>query len=373
MSAVVSKTTRDETLSEWFADVSAAPDDTLPALHPFRTRAWAWAWTRQNTERILEHRHLTVTDHDTGVRETISFLLVPGDGSPYWNSQESDAGVAPVWPGPVLWAGSPHAEYGGAGTATPAITRVLLGAGRELAHETGACALAMPGLRAEQAARVAEAGGAEVLSLPTDVSFTRYLGTSHDAWWAAIPAAYRREARRQWRRGSEEGLTLQVHHGPDARPALRETFHALAEQTAKRHGSPLYGDDMFHHLADVPGAVLLSAHNDDQFVGGIFGWLHQRGLYLWASGIDYDHPLAPRSYTWLMGEVARWAINHGATHIDAGRWNCRAKTRLGYKPHVLHTAVHLMKPDPGTAQRLKHLSGRLGDHAAPFLGPSLRW
>ncbi|MFI7087558.1 GNAT family N-acetyltransferase [Streptomyces anulatus] len=350
---------------QWFTDVSDAPADSRPPLHPFRTRAWAQAWQRQNTEQILAHRHATVTDHHSGLRETISFHLVPATGSPYWNSQETDAAVPPLWPGPVLWAGSPHAEYSGAGTATEATTQVLLDAGQDLARELGACALALPGLAPEQAERVATVGGPRLLNLATDVAFTRRLDADHDRWWAAMPSAHRREARRQWRRGTEAGLVLQAHNGPAARPVLN-IFHGLAERTAGRHGSPLYGIDMLHELADVPGAVLLAARHDDDLVGGIYGWLHNETLYLWASGLNYDHPLAARTYTWLMGEAARWGIDNGATRIDAGRWNCQAKTRLGYQPTVLRTAVHLTPPDPATAARLRDLSDRLGASAAPF-------
>ncbi|MFF9436834.1 GNAT family N-acetyltransferase [Streptomyces sp. NPDC014735] len=364
-------TTAVEATLDWVTDVNDAPFDSRPARNPFRTRAWAAAWQRQATERILAHRHATVTDHSTGVRETIDFLLVHGNGSPYWTSQETDAGVDPVWPGPVLWAGSPHAEYGGAGTATTAMTKTLLDAGHELARELGACALALPGLDPAQAERVAAVRG-PVLDLATDVAFTRQLGEDHDMWWAGMPASHRREARRQWRRGTEAGLVLQVHHGPTSRPML-DAFHLLAERTAGRHGSPLYGADMLHQLADVPGTVLLAACNEVDLVGGVYGWLHDGCLYLWASGIDYNHRLAPRTYTWLMGEAALWAIDHGATSIDAGRWNCQAKIRLGYQPTILRTAVRLTSPDPGTAQRLQSLSDRLGMRALPFTGAHNRW
>ncbi|MFD7866967.1 GNAT family N-acetyltransferase [Streptomyces sp. NPDC059783] len=354
----------------WHPDAFAAPPDSSAAAHPSRTRAWAAAWQRQTTETILTHRHLHLNDGTQ--HQTVSFHLTPADGSPYWTSQETDAGTAPVWPGPVLWAGSPHAEYGGAGTASPAIARTTVAEGLRLADELGACALAFPGLDAHQAYLLTAAphGARPALDLATDVAFTRPLGTSLDQWWQNIPVRHRRDNRRQWRRGTEAGLTLTALTGPTLHAAL-STFADLANTTADRHGTRLYGLDMLQHLTTVPGTVLLAAHDINAgLAGGLYGWIHDGCLYLWASGIDYTHPAARYTYTWLMNDVARWAIEHGAHTIDAGRWNCKAKRRLGYQPAVLRTVVHLTdSARPATATALTDLSLRLGAHAAPYLDP----
>ncbi|MGW2657194.1 GNAT family N-acetyltransferase [Streptomyces sp. NPDC001478] len=361
--------------TRWYQDPLAAPPDTHPAPHPSRTRAWASAWQHQSAETVLAHRHLHIEDGPTS--QTVSFHLTPSDGSPYWTSQETDAGTTPVWPGPVLWAGSPHAEYGGAGTASPAIARTAVTEGLRLADELGACALAFPGLDTHQAnllTTTAPRSGRPSLDLATDVAFTRSLGAGLDQWWEETPARHRRDIRRQWRRGTEGGLTLAALTGPTLDAALPR-FAELANDTAGRHGTHLYGLDMLQQLTTVPGTVLLAAHDlNGNLAGGIYGWLHDSCLYLWASGIDYTHPAARYTYTWLMNDVARWAIEHGAHAIDAGRWNCQAKRRLGYRPTVLRTVVHLTAlAAPSTAGALIDLSERLGTHAAPYLNAEATW
>ncbi|MGW3228659.1 GNAT family N-acetyltransferase [Kitasatospora sp. NPDC001095] len=305
------------------------------------------------------------------------YFLVPARGCPYWSSQETDAGVAPVWLGPVLYSGSPHGQYGGAGAATDTSARLATLAGLHLADEYGAHAVVYSGLTADQADRLTTAGrhegAARVLNLATDVAHVRDLPTCAglDHWWDDTPAGHRRDARRQWRRATEAGLTLDPLTGPRMLSHLEE-FTALAVGTAERHGTALYGHDMFEHLAQVPGAVLLAARHQGRLVGGMYAFLHDRCLYLWASGIDYQHPLGRHAYTWLMTEAPRWAIEHGARRIDAGRANYLAKKRLGYRPTVLRTVIHLPTEAATTADALTTLSRRLGEQALRH-HPDLHW
>ncbi|WP_189277804.1 GNAT family N-acetyltransferase, partial [Kitasatospora griseola] len=353
------------------------PADTRRAPHPSRTRAWASAWSTLTTERILEHHHLHLADPATGDAETVPFFLTTADGSPYWTSQETDADVPPVWPGRVLYAGSPHAEYSGAGTATAAMATATTRAGLDLAARLGASALVHPGLDQDQADRLTAAaraaGVGQVLDLATDVAWTRTVGPTLDQWWQGMPSRQRRDIRRRWRRGTEAGLVLDPLTTSRGILDLVPAFAPLAAGTADRHGTRLYGSDMFEQLLAVPGTVLLAARHDDRLVGGIYGWLYDGCLYLWASGLDYDHPLAPLAYTWLMCESARWAIDQGAILIDAGRANHLAKLRLGHRPRILRTVVHLIGQQPATERALRRLSERLGDQAAPYLPTAARW
>ncbi|MFC9331327.1 GNAT family N-acetyltransferase [Kitasatospora sp. NPDC057015] len=178
--------------------------------------------------------------------------------------------------------------------------------------------------------------------------------------------------RRRWRRGTEAGLALDALTGPAMLPAL-PAFAQLAVGTADRHGTRLYGADMLLQLAAVPGAVLLAARHQSELVGGIYGWLHEGRLSLWASGVDYEHDLARSVYTWLMTEAPRWAIDQGAHTIDAGRANYQAKARFGYRPHVLRTVIHLPGHQLVTANALTRLSKRLGEQALPYLAPGATW
>lgn len=370
---------RPAAITAWYADADQTPSDTHRPEHPSRTRAWARAWQHITTENVLAYRHAVVDDG--AVRETVSFFLVPGQGSPCWTMLEIGAGTGPIWNGPVVYAGSPYAEYGGAGTATAGLAAATATAALDYATDARACAIAYPGLDPDQAARLTTAventGAGQVLNLGTTLAYTRRLGTGMDDWWQGIPPRYRNDARRTWRRGTEAGLVLSAHRNACLRRHI-PAFTKLANGTAAKHtqGAPLYGVDMLHHLAAVPGAVLLAAcDRTGRLAGAFFGWLHHhnRCLYLWAAGIDYRHAAARHVYKWLLAESARWAIGHGAARIDLGRGNHRTKAKLGCRPHLLRTVVHLPTPDQATAGALSEMTARLGAHAAPYLEPEMTW
>ncbi|WP_165983935.1 GNAT family N-acetyltransferase [Streptomyces sp. YIM 98790] len=366
-------TSARQTTTVWYNRPDQAPPDTTPADTPFGTREWATAWTRATTEQILAHRHLHLDD--ATYAQTVSFHLTPGGGSPCWNLLETAAAMATVWPGTVLWAGSPHAEYGGASTASPAIAAATAAKALTLAAQLGACAVVYSGLNAEQAGLVHRAvpKRRQSLNLTTAVAHTRPLGASLQEWWAATPGRHRRDLRRQWRRGTDAGLAPAALTSTDLLAALPQ-FARLAQATTSRHRTPLYNADLFRLLATVPGAVLLTARDSaGNLAGGVYGWLHGDCLYLWAAGLDYSHPTARHIYTWLITEAARWAIGHGATRIDLGRGNYRAKKILGCTPHPLRTVVHLTTPDDTTSTALRELSTRLGRQAATYLPPGTTW
>ncbi|MGW2397124.1 hypothetical protein ACWCYY_11280 [Kitasatospora sp. NPDC001664] len=47
--------------------------------------------------------------------------------------------------------------------------------------------------------------------------------------------------------------------------------------------------------------------------------------------------------------------------------------RLGYRPRILRTVVHLAGQQPAIGHALRRLSKRLGDQAVPHLPPPARW
>jgi CelD/BcsL family acetyltransferase involved in cellulose biosynthesis len=374
---ITSQDVRSAAITAWYGDADQAPADTRTPEHPSRTRQWAQAWQHITTENVLAHRYAVVDDGT--VRETVPFQLTAADGSPCWSMLETTAGTGPIWNGPVLYAGSPHAQYGGAGTATPALATATAQAGLALAAELDATAIVHPGLTTHQARRLRDAATrtarGEVLDLAITLTHTRPLGQTPDSWWRDIPRRYRNDARRHWRRGTEAGLTLTAHHGTELTPHAA-AFAELANATAAKHtgGNPLYGTDMFHHLATVPGAVLLAARDQTgRLAGGFYGWLHHHRLYLWAAGIDPDHPAARHTYKWLTAEAAHWAIDDGATHLDLGRGNHHAKAKLGCHAQVLRTVVHLPRTQPTTTSALVRMSAHLGQQAARYLPPGVIW
>lgn len=380
MTAAVSARARPGAVVSWYSDAVQAPADTLPPPHPSRTRQWTTAWQHITTEQVLAYRYACVSDGL--VRETVPLLLVPPEGSPCWTMLESGTGTGPVWDGPVLYAGSPYAPYGGAGAATAALASATTEAALDVASELGARAVVYSGLTAPQADRLRNAatatGRGDVLDLGLTLVHTRPLGPAPDAWWEGIPARYRSEARRAWRRGVDAGLALAVHRGTDL-PPYAVAFTYLANTTAAKHtgGARLYGPDHFRYLATVSGAVLLAALDPEgRMAGGFYGWFHphNRCLYLWAAGVDYAHPAARHTYKWLVAEAAAWALEHaGAIGIDFGRGNHQVKARLGCRAQILRTVVQLPGRQPAVRGALARMSARLGAEASTYLPLGAAW
>jgi len=120
---------------------------------------------------------------------------------------------------------------------------------------------------------------------------------------------------------------------------------------------------MFAHLAEVPGAVMLAAMHEGQLVGAFYSFVAAGRLHLWAAGIDTGKR-HPYTYTWLMAESISYAARSGISVLDAGRSNCRYKSRHGLTGAPLHTLIYLTCPRPALASALLDMGERLERYAA---------
>jgi hypothetical protein len=299
--------------------------------HPFG-RVWASAWRRYvRTEPVIASRGLKVGD-----------LHVPLHlvcGSPAWAAFEAEARVGDVWDGrPVVYGPSPYATYG--------LDVTDLG--------TVAAAAVFPGLR--DPGPWAELGG---LTVRTTGSHVAPVHGSVEAFQAAIPASGpRREFGREHRRGSEQGLWLDVLPGWSMRSHLGE-FTKLASAASARHNTSLYGRDIFRAVAAVPGSVLLCAMHGGQLAGGMLCIAHDRTLYLWAAGIDYALRDKLHTYRWLIWEAVAYAAEIGGEFVDAGRGNYTSKRRLGFSQVPLYAAVYPVCGEPELVARIAEMGNRI--------------
>lgn len=333
--------------------------DQLPDLHlpptPFHTQQWAQAWQYVHTEPVLYYRHLNITHGPATYR--LPFHLI--DAPPLWRAMELGAGVAePAWRGPVLMAPSVYGEYGGLPGAPAAVIEEAVEHGLALAAELRADALVIPNLPPadRQAWSDARQPDAEVTLFWAHRAST---AGGIDGFLQRMPNSKQgRSFRRQWRRGHEAGLSLRVAHGDDIREVLGE-FTKLATATAERHGINLYGDDIFIPLTRVPGAVLLAARHHGRLAGAFLCFLYEGTLYLWAAGIDHGSQHDLHTYGWLMYESVRYAAEHGARTLDAGRSNYAYKAKIGLHRTPLTSAIYLPFADPELTGRLERLDAAL--------------
>jgi hypothetical protein len=351
--------------ARWYdciADFPAAPFPPISAEHISQTPEWAGAWEKVSTERIRAFRHMHLSSADRA--ELVSFYLV--DLSPFWTENEQVVGVDPVWPGPVVYAPSPYAEYGGAGAGVPEFIGHAVDGGLRLAQEWGAVALVFMNLTPAVLDRWRSVRQPTATVL-FDVAYSAPVRGSMDAFLAAMPSSdVRREFRRQWRRGRDAGLTVRVLPGVEMRQVLAE-FTGLTVETSASHGYNMYGADLFDAVAEIPGAVMLAAEHDGTLAGGFLCLRFQNRLYTWTAGIDYGRLRELRTYGSLMYEAVNYAAETGAELIDVGRSNHVYKRRMGFTGEDLYACAYLTRPDPELELALADLHERLvaRNHGGP--------
>lgn len=351
---VLAETGSQAVVCRWHETAGQVPDWPAAAT-PHAERAWMEAWQWVHTDPVREARFLQlVADGDCRVA---SFYLIAGN--PEWSAVESEADMDPIWPGTVVYGPSPYAEYGGFGITSPKMIRTMVAQGLTYGRETGACAVVFPGLHANQASCWLEASPDGIAVRTTGAHQAPARG-SVEAFQAAIPSTRaRREFGRQWRRGQDAGLRLEVLHGTEMESSLRP-FTELAVSTATRNESPgMYGIDIFRAGMQVPGAVLLAARYHDRLAGAFFGFTHGTTLYLWTAGLDYAALSQMHTYGWLLAESVRYAASRDIETIDIGRGNYHYKRRLGFTMIPLYAAVYLTRPDQELTANLAEMSRRI--------------
>jgi hypothetical protein len=345
---------------QWYQDAEQAPPTRAPR-HPGQHRTALAAWNSVTTERVRDRRHLLLPD-PIGDGELVTFALV--EHSPYWTGWERTAGVWPIWTGPVVYAPSPYAAYGGAGLTGPRTAGLTIRYGLDQARAWGAQALILPHLTRDLAATAATAVEPDV-DLFANFAYTAPVHPGGAAGHLADNPD-RRTARnhaRELRRATDAGLDLRVLQGPDLEREL-PAFVDLARQVDTKHGTTKFGPDVVTALAAVPGAVLLAAQHQGRMVGGFLCFAADGVLYLSTSGIDYSRLRQLHTYTWLMGASLDYAARIGAHTIDAGRSNHQVKRRWNLRPTELRTLVYLTDPtDTATFAALTDMSRLLAKAA----------
>jgi len=334
-------------------------------LTPFHNPQWGRAWARVRTEEISAHRLLQWPLSD----RTHHLPLYLVDSSPLWHALEGDAGLAAagkVFRGPVTFARTLYGEYGGLPGAPRVVKAEAVDRGLQVAAEWDSTALVVTNLCADDVAQWSAARAPQA-AVTLYWAHRVHLPRSADAFvdGAATTRSHkaRREIRRQWKRGSEAGLTLTVLHGGGILP-LVPILASQAAATSRQHGPALYGPDMLSAAATVPGALALVARRGDQVEGAFVCFQADGVLYLWTAALNLAHRAELHTYAWLMWESLTYAIANGAHTLDAGRGNYPYKHTLGFTTVPL-TALFYLTPnaDPGLVNRLGVMHDGLRTHA----------
>lgn len=342
----------------WFDSVEQAERRLPDGAHFCTCAAWARGWQRVRTERVEQFRHLLL--ESGAVREHVPYYLV--DGSPMWSGYEDDAGVPPVWRGPVVYSSTVYGEYGGAGGGTPEHLARAVDLGLAQTSRWGAGALVFTNLTTEMVRRWLRVRP-EGVPVQLDRAHTASLRGGEQAFLRGIRSKVRREFIRQWQRAGEAGLRLRVLPGREMLPEL-DAFTDLASAAAQRHGYNPYGIDIFHHLVDVPGARLLVADLDGHMAGAFYCFRYGDRFYLATGGLDYDRVRELNTYAFLMYESMRHGIATGADVLDPGRGNFRYKERHGFTGTDLWALTYLTESDPVTTAALERMGKGIDEFIA---------
>jgi Acetyltransferase (GNAT) domain len=337
--------------SHWHDTADQLPGEWLAGT-PYTTREWALAWREVRTEPVIESRFLHVED-GSGQTTVVPFYLVKN--SPAWTAFEAEAGTGDIWGGrAVLYGPSAYATYG-LEALSPSAIEAIVGRGLAWAREAGAVAAVFPGLRDPHAWTYA-AGGIAIRTTGSHQALVR--GSVDEFRKAIVKKGAREEFVRAHNRGNDAGLQLEILPGAEML-SLLPAYTKLASSASAKHGTALYGEDIFEAAAQVPGAVLLAAFHGTGLAGGLLCLAHGQTLYWWAGGLDYRHLGRWHTYRWLQYESIAYAASLGMVTVDAGRGNYDAKRRLGFTQLPLYAVCHLVTPDPGLAEALTGMGQRI--------------
>ena len=335
-----------KSVAHWQEEISPFAESS--ARHVFDSEPWLRAWERADAERVLSQRYLR--HHGPVDRSAVTPFYLVAD-SPMWNSYETDACVEPVWSGPVVATPSLYSFYG-SNSATIAQAKSIIELGIEQARQWGAAALVVGNLEPDAASTWSELIP-PAIAIVLDKTYRADLSDGFESHLARMSRNARRSFNRGWRRSVRLGVSLSILQGDAMVPRLDE-MAALAHQTSVHHGPSLYTPQTFRELSRVPGATLFVAEHEGEMVGAFLGFLHAKGLYMWACGYNYNRRAELGTYSFLLYESICFALRNGCRYMEVGRGNFSFKERHGFTPIELWSLIYLL-PGPERSDLLRKL------------------
>lgn len=307
----------------------------------FATDAWVAAWSGAPAERVVASGTLPAG---------LPVYLIAH--SPFWSGYETDAGVPPVWAGPVAMTPSLYSVYGPGNVTDPGAIAATVDAGVRWARERGAPGLLVTNLVPDAASHWAGVRPPDA-AIRLDIAYSGDVSGGTDRVLARLRGHERTEWRRRWRRAGEQGVRMVEVSGPCAHAVLPRVLE-LANDSAVKHGiEPLYDAPTFARVLDVPGARIIYAARGADILAGFVAVAHDGRLYLWAGGIDYDALSRYSPYLFLLYELAAQAPERGWSRLEFGRGNYAFKRRYGFTGTDLWTHFHSADPTVTGAVRVR--------------------
>lgn len=335
-----------------------------PAPTWYDSPQWQAAWAQTTVEHRYHSEQFEVSRH--GRPQTLSHHVVAS--SPFWSGYETDAGVPPVFDGPIVTLPSLYSVFGPSHlvVSRSAVSEVVERALGD-AHRWNAQALLVTNLTAPAADRWAQILP-PVARVRLDIAYFADVSGGIDTVLPAVPRHKRTDWRRRWRRATERGVRLVDLPGPQATAWLPEMLR-LSNASAVKHGiAPLYDLTSLQHLARLPQARLFLAEYESRPLAAFLAFEHQGVLHLWAGGIDYTRLAEFSPYLFLLYELIALAPARGWRRLEFGRGNYEFKRQYGFTGVELWTLCYPAAPDAGA--RLARRLGDLHQQLSRFMGIS---
>lgn len=174
---------------------------------------------------------------------------------------------------------------------------------------------------------------------------------SFDDYLATFNSQKRKKLKRERRRVSEQGVTIEVLNGHQASPEQWRTFHHFYRSTFdKRGGYPTLSESFFHHLGEsLPDSiVLVLAKHEERYVAGALSLRSSDTLYGRHWGCDEEFHSLHFELCYYQG--LDYCIEHGLQRFEPGAQG-EHKVGRGFEPVPTCSAHWLANPTFATAVR----------------------
>lgn len=335
-------------------DLSAGLPERVAPTCLFDSEAWLGRWATTPIETFDTVEYVVERAGGDAPRQALPLYTVKF--SPFWQGYELQTEVAPLCPGPIVFAGSVYSMYTKRGHVPEALVAGAFQEGMERIARQEANLLVVPNLTEEGVADWVRTAGEPAGRVLLDLTYHCHLAGGFEEYLRRLDTDVRRDVGRRLRRAAERGLRVRLLPPDEAEPLLDRALQ-LTVGTSDHHSWPaLYDLPTLRLLLSVPGSVTAVAEVDGEILGVFFGFRHgDDEIVFLTGGVEYGSLTTYSTYVALMYRCIEWAHENGIRRIEWGRDNYRFKERHGLTPVELWGLVYAPAGDAGTGRKVAHM------------------
>jgi hypothetical protein len=264
----------------------------------FDSAGWLGRWATAQIEAF--HTVDYVVERAAGDTPRQALPLYTVKFSPFWQGYELQTEVAPLCPGPIVFAGSVYSMYTKRGHVPGALVAGAFEEGMSRIARQEAGLLVVPNLTEEGVADWVRTAGEPAGRVLLDLTYHCELAGDFQEYLRRLDTNVRRDVGRRRRRAAERGLRVRLLAPDEAEPYLDRALQ-LTVGTSDHHSWPaLYDLPTLRLLLSVPGSVTALAEADGEVLGVFFGFRHGDEVVFLTGGVEYSSLSTYSTYVALM-------------------------------------------------------------------------